>query len=467
MAVDPAPPAASKPEPDIAKADADSKAAATQPRATPWRSRKEIIARLSTRVVDEQKAIHVLQGLAWAPNIEEEFRAARGRELPRLDQDYWSKVELGFDPEAKERAFEEIAHDVEREIGASDDVGSVLFDTAVQYRDVVRMLAARGTREFYKFSRALYGSPKDRLLDDALSVRDLGQVGYELLTRISASRLMVPDKRDIGADDAAMMLKARFSSFFQGAPVHVLVDEDLLADATAGTDYVKIRKGAMFSLHDIDILEVHEGWVHLATTLNGQAQPVARWLSKGPPRTVATQEGLAALMEIVSGRSHIRRAQKLNDRILAVDKAEDGASFLEVYEWYRTEGYSEDECFSNTRRVFRGGVLEGGAPFTKDISYGKGLAINFVFLQDAVETGRLERIPLMFVGKISLDDIPMLERRVADGLIRPPIHLPPFIRDLHGLAAMTAFGSLLGNRMHGVRMRAGANGGAKGAPKIT
>ena len=93
---------------------------------------------------------------------------------------------------------------------------------------------------------------------------------------------------------------------------------------------------------------------------------MARWLAKGPPRTTAVQEGLAALLEMFTFRTYPRRARRLNDRVLAVDKAEDGASFLDVFDWFRTEGYEEAECFNNTRRVFRGGVLEGGAPFTKD-----------------------------------------------------------------------------------------------------
>jgi uncharacterized protein (TIGR02421 family) len=429
-----------------------------------WHTVKETVARLSTRIVEEQKSIQVLKALAWAPAIEEQFRASRCKELPRLDPDYWSHVELGFEPAAKEVAFEAIASDIERELGAEHDMGRVMIDTALQYRDVVRMLSARGTPGFYALSRALYGSPKDRLHKGGVTVRELGHVTYEMLTRLSANRLMAPEIRDLDSEQAASELRTRFASFFEGVNVHVLIDDDLLADASAGTDYVKIRKGARFSKHDVDVLEVHEGWVHLATTLNGQAQPVARWLSKAPPRAVATQEGLAALMEIVSGRSHLARARKLNDRILAVDKAEDGASFLDVFEFYRTEGYSEEACFSNSRRVFRGGVLGGGAPFTKDISYGKGLALNFAFLQDAVESGRLDRIALLFVGKISLDDIPMLERRVADGMIRIPTFLPPFVRDLHGLVAMTAFGSLLGNGLLGLRARLGANGG-NGASK--
>ena len=409
---------------------------------SPWRSRKELIARLSTRIVEAQKPVHVLQALGWEPSVEEAFRLAKGRELPKVDASHWARVDLGFDPKAKVESFEQVARDVLRDLGDGDPIGHLLRETAEQYRDVVRMLESRGTHDFYLHSRTLYGSPKDRVLEDRVVVRDIGLAAYELLTHIAANRVVAPARKEISAEQAAAILGERLTGFFNGACVHVILDPDLLADATAGPDYIKIRKDAWFSPHDLDVLEVHEGWVHLATTLNGQAQPVARWLSKAPPRVVACQEGLAALTEILSGRCHVQRAQKLNDRILAVDKAEDGASFLDVHEWYRTEGYSETACFANARRVFRGGVLEGGAPFTKDICYGKGLAQDFVFVQRAITRGDLAVIPLLFVGKIALEDIPMLREHVESGLIQPPQYLPPMIRDLHGLTSMMAFGSL-------------------------
>src|SRR6185312_9908394 len=205
-------------------------------------------------------------------------------------------------------------------------------------------------------------------------------------------------------------------------------DDSLLADAAAGSDYVKIRSGATFSRSDIDILEAHEGWVHVATSLNGQFQPVARWLAKGPPRTTAVQEGLAALVEIFTFRSTPRRAKKLNDRILAVDKAEDGASFLDVFEWYRTEGYEEAECFQNARRVFRGGLLGGGGPFTKDACYCRGIVLNYAFMRAAIQLDRAEHIPFLYA-------------HVTDGIVRPPVFLPPIFEDLNGLAIWMCYSS--------------------------
>jgi uncharacterized protein (TIGR02421 family) len=417
--------------------------AAPLPLAAPWRSYKERVAAISQRVVDAQRPIRVLQALRWEPSVEEAFRRGRCRELPGVGPDEYARIDLGFEPRAKAEEFESILQSVEAEIGTKDPIGRILAATALEYRDVVRMLAARGTKRFYDYSKKLYGSPKDRFPDGRTTVRDLGLALYETLTAISSGDLGPKQSSDIDAEAAAEILNQRFASYFHGAGIQVQVDDTMLADAAAGSDYVKIRSGAKFAQRDIDILEVHEGWVHLATSLNGQAQPVAKWLAKGPPRTAALQEGLAAILELFTFRSYPKRARKLNDRILAVDKAEDGANFIEVFEWYRTEGYDEDECYTNTRRVFRGGLIEGGGPFTKDACYCKGKVLNYAFIRAAIQNNRPELVPFLFVGKVAHEDIPVLYARVADGVVRPPAHVPPMFRDMNGLAIWTAYSNFL------------------------
>ncbi|HZU85263.1 MAG TPA: flavohemoglobin expression-modulating QEGLA motif protein [Polyangiaceae bacterium] len=410
----------------------------------PWRSYKEIVAQLAGRIVEAQRPIRVLQALRWEESIEEQFFKGRLRELPKVDAGYYERVELGFDPRGKAEEFEQIARDIDREVGERDAVGQIMMTTALEYRDVVSMLAARGTPAFYAWSRKLYGSPKDMFPDGRSSVRDLGQLLYGILTNVDewsgAMRMSSPIyARTIDAADAARQLDERLADYFGDVRVRVEADDVILADAAAGSDYVKVRRGARFSARDIDILEVHEGWVHVATSLNGQAQPVAKWLAKGPPRTTAVQEGLAALLEMFTFRTYPRRARRLNDRVLAVDKAEDGASFLEVFDWFRTEGYDEEECFHNTRRIFRGGVVEGGAPFTKDACYCKGVVLNYAFVRSAIQHDRVDLVPFLFVGKVAHEDVPVLARRVADGVVRPPKYLPPMFRDLNGLAIWMAY----------------------------
>lgn len=403
----------------------------------PWRSYKEILAALSQRVLDAQRPIRILQALRWESEVEEQFLRSRQRELPKVVY----STDLGFDPAAKREELEGILRDAERELGEHDRLGQILRATAEEYRAVCEMLRMRGKKEFYTHSRALYGSPKDALPDGKTTVREMGFVLYNLLTAIGGEPLGPVQRRDITAEMAALELNARFDKFFGGAPIRVQVDDSLLADAAAGSDYVKLRSGATFSRSDVDILEAHEGWVHVATSLNGQAQPVARWLAKGPPRTTAVQEGLAALVEIFSFRSTPRRAKKLNDRILAVDKAEDGASFLDVFEWYRTEGYEEEECFQNARRVFRGGRLEGGAPFTKDACYCRGIVLNYAFMRAAIQLDRAALIPFLFVGKVAHEDVPVLYAHVTDGIVKPPPYLPPMFDDMSGLAIWICYSS--------------------------
>jgi uncharacterized protein (TIGR02421 family) len=430
------------------EADDDAPAVAPSipplPAAGPWRSYKELVAALAERIVEAQRPIRVLQALRWDAAIEEQFLKSKQREMPRIDAAYYAKVELGFDPREKEMEFEGIARDIDRDVGEKDAIGRIMVATALEYRDVVRLLVARGTPAFYAWSRRLYGSPKDKFPDGRSTVRDLGQVLYGLLTNVdewsSSMRMASPTyARTLDAAEAARQLGERLASFFGDTHVRVEPDDSILADAAAGSDYVKVRSGAWFSPRDIDILEVHEGWVHVATSLNGQAQPVAKWLAKGPPRTTSVQEGLAALLEIFTFRTYPRRARRINDRVLAVDKAEDGASFLEVFEWFRTEGYEEDECFHNARRVFRGGVLEGGAPFTKDACYCKGIVLNYAFIRSAILHDRLDLVPFLFVGKVAHEDVPVLARRVSDGVVKPPGYLPAMFRDMNGVAIWMAY----------------------------
>ena len=51
---------------------------------------------------------------------------------------------------------------------------------------------------------------------------------------------------------------------------------------------IKIRSDALFNERDVRALEVHEGLVHVGTTLNGQNQPICTFLARGrrPPRSL-------------------------------------------------------------------------------------------------------------------------------------------------------------------------------------
>ena len=408
-----------------------------------WNTYKEKIRRLSHRIVDAQKPIRILDAIKWDASIELELKKSKFKNIPKVGPEYYEKVPLGFDAKQKIEELQEIIQDIKTTLGAEDNLGHLLVTISEEYIDVVNMLLNRGTKKFWEYSRKLYGSPKDTFFGDTNTIGALGQTLYTILSGIDDSRLGVEYKNDITAEEAVKTLNERFKSFFKDDNVSAKISDGILADAAAGGDVVKIRQGSTFTSRDVDILEVHEGWVHVGTTQNGNLQHIAKWLSKGPPRCSATQEGLAVIMEIFTFRTYPRRARHINDRILGIDKAEEGANILELIEFYRTEGYDEEESISNAKRVFRGGMIEGGAPFTKDISYCRGFIQNYNFMRVAIRAGRPELIPFLFCGKLNVDDIPLLYQKYKEGIIDAPRYLPSQFKDLNGVAVWMSFSSFL------------------------
>ena len=78
--------------------------------------------------------------------------------------------------------------------------------------------------------------------------------------------------------------------------------------------------------------------------------------------------------EYISGVVDANRLRRLSARNIAINLAIEGADFLDVYRFFIERTGSEDQAFENARRVFRGGVLTGGVPFTKDIVYSTALS---------------------------------------------------------------------------------------------
>jgi uncharacterized protein (TIGR02421 family) len=406
-------------------------------------SYKEKVSALSEKIVELQRPIRVLDAIKWDTSIEVEFLRTKGRELPKVDQKYYEGVSLGFDPVRKEADLRELSFLIEKTLGAEDDIGGLLLDTVEQYSDVVRMLAGRGTPDFYKYSRILYGSPKDTFFEGQLTIMDQGKALYAILSSLENKFLGREYPKNLSSEEVVTELQLRFDRSFLKDKIHVCMSDGIVSDAAAGSDTIKIKEGSKFSKKDIDIFEVHEGYVHVATTLNGKAQKVAKFLAKGPPRVSVTQEGLAILMEILTFSTYPLRARAINDRIIGIDKAEEGADFLEVYEFYLTEGYTEAEAFRNTMRVFRGGVIRGGAPFTKDISYCRGFIENYNFIRTAIRRGRPEIVPFLFAGKLNVTDIPMLYQKSVEGIVDPPALLPSQFEDMNGLAVWMSFSNFL------------------------
>jgi hypothetical protein len=97
------------------------------------------------------------------------------------------------------------------------------------------------------------------------------------------------------------------------------------------------------------------------------------------------------------------------------------------------------EILREARRVFRGGVLEGGAPFTKDVVYLFGLLQVSSAIRAIFAAGRSDCLRLLFCGKLDVADIPALCELAVMGLCRPPRYLPPWASDLRALLALLTY----------------------------
>ncbi len=262
------------------------------------------------------------------------------------------------------------------------------------------------------------------------------------LTNIKNQVKTLADEKTFSSEEAVTYLKKRFSLYFGDKTPRVQLSDGILADAAAGAERLKIHKGLTFSEREVRIFEVHEGWVHLGTTLNGLAQPVCTFLSKGPPSSTITQEGLAIITEVFTFTSYPGRLKRLTNRIIAVNMAEEGANFLEVYNFYRKQGMEENESYHATTRVFRGSTPDGG-PFTKDLSYSKGFILIYNYIRLAVQRGLVSQIPLLFLGKTTLEDIHILADLVEEGIIVPPKYVPAPFQDIAALTAWMCYSLFL------------------------
>ena len=136
----------------------------------------------------------------------------------------------------------------------------------------------------------------------------------------------------------------------------------LTANAAAGATRITLRRGARFSERQVRALAHHEGLWHVLTSLNGHRQPVlTEILGVGLPRYTESQEGGEIVAEFLTGYITDERYIELGERTIAIDMAARGADFLEVYR-YLLARFPQEKAAFMSERVFRGGVLEGGAP---------------------------------------------------------------------------------------------------------
>jgi len=316
--------------------------------------------------------------------------------------------------------------------------------TADTLRTTADMLDARGTPAFFTQSAKLFGAPDDVMLDGTTKVVDLAAHMDAIFADISFDNLNLgAADEEFNAHDFAERLQPSLQRYFGDDLPAVKVVDSLSAKAIAGSKRIRLRQDAVFTARDVDQLLQHEAFIHAGTAKNGRRQDAFPILGRAHAGTTEIQEGLAVFAEIISGAMDPYRFRRLSDRVHVINMSVEGADFKDVFDVYMERFDDPSKAYNNTFRVFRGGVISGGAPFTKDIVYLKGLMRVHNFMRTVVSLKRADLIRLLFVGKLDVEDIPALAYLRKEGLIHAPKYLPPWVKDLRFLVSYLAYSAFL------------------------
>lgn len=395
----------------------------------------QCIIDLNTRLYNASRGIRILSHISWPADIRERFFQQKEQKLPELEYPQ-------FDSRDVIVQVESIQKDI-RESQMDSQIDAWLNRQANVISNSALMLGASGTAQFYDYSRELYGAPNDPLTDGMSTSLSLAQQFDEIIESLSHIDLGAPPNADRSADTVAKQMRVAVKKAFGDSAPRVEVVEELSANALAGATRIRIREGANFTDRDVVQLINHEAHIHVGTALNGRQQTHLPMLGSSHAGTTRTQEGLAVFAEFITGTMDIDRMRRLSDRVLGIQMAIDGADFIEVYRYFVERVNDKEQAFENTRRVFRGGLVTGGAPFTKDNVYLNGLLRVHNFFRAIVSTNRVDCLPLIFCGKLDLEDIPVLSRLAEVGLCKQAKYLPPWATDKRFLLSYLAYSSFL------------------------
>ncbi|WP_370979827.1 flavohemoglobin expression-modulating QEGLA motif protein [Agaribacterium sp. ZY112] len=265
----------------------------------------------------------------------------------------------------------------------------------------IGMLVNAGKPGFLYESLKYYGEPTPTDEDNAQFLLHAKDIAFKKEGLVSDSELK---QRFIDeANKYGMKCKVEFSS--------KLVASAMVSNARRA---VMISKGLSMPEIEVRALVEHELGVHMATTLNSNAQRL-KVFSLGLPGNTLTQEGLAILNEYHSGNMTLGRLKTLALRVVAVKQMLKYGSFKHTYAYlHEEEGMPVDKAFGLSLRVHRGGG------FTKDYLYLNGVS-------RALSLHKHCDIRNLYVGKTGFDFLPVINEMVERQLVEAPKYYPVYL----------------------------------------
>lgn len=377
---------------------------------------------------------NLLEAMTWPRRLEREFFASGEQVAPapsyEVDRDEIQARLARLDA-------------LDKELKGDDALIRLLRARLESHVLGARMMLALGTRELFELSKLAYGGARSTWLDDDTTNLDFAE---HLAKRLGPARGKKPDEgrgHSMDARGLAAYVEERLARHKSSPKVDVVLDTELAAKAIAGKKRLRIRTDAMFELEEARSLYLHEIETHVFTAQNGAAQPLLDFLDSGGPLATRTQEGLAVFSELYAKSLTLERLRRLVERVRLVAMAEDGAGFLDLYRYLTSRGAEGKAAYTDAARVCRGGLVQGGAPFTKDACYLSGLVEVYDFLRLAVSHDALAIVEVLVSGRLSLPELEWLVELRRDGLLAAPKYMPSWIKRWDDLVAHFAFSSFL------------------------
>ena len=331
---------------------------------------------------------------AWA-----QFRRGRYQHVP----EFFYRP-LAIDPvELKRHLFSVSLDRIE------DPVLYELFrDEIVDIDRHVSMLEDRNRRPFLFGSQQIFGSPDE----------ELHSIARQIIETIPRRSRRPAGVSNLSAIEFAAMAEAELNILREIYPTleaRVRIRSDISGVMVSKGDLL-IGRAVKISADRAYALIQHEVGTHIVTHFNGAQQPF-QLLRSGLKGYEELQEGLAVVAEFLVGGLNRSRMRTLGGRVSAIEQMVQGATFVEVFQNLVEDGFQKRTAFQITVRAFRGGG------FTKDIVYLRGLKT----ITEYVRTG--DDLSSLFVGKIGIEHIDLVEElRLREVLIAPTV-LPTFLSD--------------------------------------
>lgn len=277
-----------------------------------------------------------------------------------------------------------------------------------------QLLAARDTEDFLPLSIELYGGVEPDLRAEAEAI-------------IAGVRAPERASDRVDADAFLRLAEAEIEHYRAVEPeidVHAEIRPDVSGVMVTGNTLLIGPETSVDAVR-ADALLQHEVGTHLVTQVNGAQQPL-KTMGVGLAGYDESQEGLAVLAEIACGGLTAGRLRQLAARVISAHDRTVGTGFTDAYAHLRDLGFPASGAFTTVMRVFRSGGL------TKDAIYLRGL----IELLDHVAAGG--SVELMFLGKFSLEDLPLIVDLHDRGILAPAVLRPRYAEDAANLNRITA-----------------------------